>query len=86
MSDTTNSPPGRTINQDPAELRRWRKAAGLSLTAAAVRVGKSLSHMSQVESGVKGASPGLLALLAEAYGCNVVDLLDDPPQRRDIAV
>ena len=57
-------------------------ASDLRFTNADLR----FEALSQIESGVKGASPGMLALLADAYGCKVADLLQDPPQRRDIAV
>ena len=86
MSDAINSQPDRLVNQDPDQMRRWRVAAGLSTTAAAVRLGMSKGYLSRVENGIKGASPEMLTRFAEAYGCEVIDLMRDPPQRREIAV
>lgn len=86
MSNVTNSQPDRLVNQDPEQMRAWRVAAGLSVTAAAMRLGMSKGYLSKVENGIKGASPEMLTRFAEAYGCEVIDLMRNPPQRRDIAV
>ena len=64
-------------NQDPARLRRKRIEAGLSQTALAKRAGVTKSHVSQVERGVAGFSPENIALIAEALGCTIADLLPD---------
>ena len=42
-----------------------RKALGLTIDAAAKRIGISQNHLSQIEMGKRRASPGLLALIAE---------------------
>jgi transcriptional regulator with XRE-family HTH domain len=86
MDNAINSRPDRPTNQDPVQMRRWRVAAGLSATAAAMRLGISKGYLSKLENGIKGASPEMLTRIAEAYGCEVIDLMRDPPQRRDIAV
>jgi transcriptional regulator with XRE-family HTH domain len=62
-------------NHDPRRLKRRRVAKGMSLTRAATSAGCSKSHLSKLEHGHYGASPGLLAKFAEVYGCEIVDLM-----------
>lgn len=66
-------------NQDPGRVRRKRIEAGLNQTALARKAGISKNHMSMVERGVAGASPGVLARLAEALGCQTADLMPPEP-------
>ena len=63
------------LSQDPARLRWHRNASGLSQTQVAARTGYSKSHISKLEGGHDSASPGLLKLLADTYGCEITDLM-----------
>ncbi|MFE3378382.1 MULTISPECIES: helix-turn-helix transcriptional regulator [Streptomyces] len=64
--------------QDPAQIRRRRIEAGLTQEALAKRAGASKAHISMVERGVAGASAPFLSRLAEAFGCEVADLMPAP--------
>lgn len=64
-------------NQDPARVRRKRIEAGLSQTALASRAEVSPAHMSSIERGGRGASPKVLARLADVLDCEIADLM--PP-------
>lgn len=72
----------RGISPDPRRLKRRRMAAGLSQMTAARTVGCSKANLSQLEHGVHGAFPELLARLARAYGCDITDLMPDEPEEK----
>jgi transcriptional regulator with XRE-family HTH domain len=67
------------MNEDPREFRRRRIAAGLSVTDLAKKAGVSVSHLSSVECGKAGFSPGNLKAIAEVLECEVHDLLLPEP-------
>jgi len=71
--------PDKPLNQDPAKVRRYLVAAGLSITALAVRLGRSKGHMSEIENRerTRSASPELLAAIAAELGCEITDLMPD---------
>jgi transcriptional regulator with XRE-family HTH domain len=46
--------------------------AGLTKTALAERIGKSLSLVSEIESGTRNATPEVLRLIADALNCPIV--------------
>jgi transcriptional regulator with XRE-family HTH domain len=48
--------------------------AGLTRTALAERIGKSLSLVSEIEAGTRNATPEVMRLMAEALNCPIVVL------------
>lgn len=66
--------PKDPLDHDPASVRDAREAAGLTRTALAKQVGKSLSLISEIESGTRNATPEVLLMLATALGCPLADL------------
>lgn len=69
--------PKRALDHDPAKLRRLRFAAGLTLTELSGRSGVDLGSLSRYENGKRNPSPRSLARLAEAIGCEPIDLMPD---------
>ncbi|RSN34521.1 hypothetical protein DL990_12760 [Amycolatopsis sp. WAC 01416] len=67
-----------------AELRRRRKAAGLSLTELAVRTHYSKGYLSKVETGLSAPNPALAALCETELGAEgaLKPLLPGEPVRR----
>lgn len=49
-------------------LRKWRDENEVTLSALADRVHVKASHLSMLERGKRGASPGLVRRLREATG------------------
>jgi len=66
-------------NQDPGRVRRKRIEAGLQQQALASKAGISRPHMSSIEHGRVGASPGVLRRLAAALECEIADLMPPEP-------
>lgn len=66
------------LNQDPRRLRRRRLMARMTLRAASGKSGVSYGHLSDLENGRKSAGVAVLGALADAYGCDVEDLM--PPE------
>ncbi len=66
-----------------AQLRDLRKRSGLTVEAAAERLGLSSAHLSRLETGQRQPSLPVLLTLARAYGTTVSDLLGEPPPERD---
>jgi transcriptional regulator with XRE-family HTH domain len=60
-------------------LRERRRSAGLTLEAAAQRVGLSAAHLSRLESGLRQPSLPVLLELGRLYGSTVSDLLGETP-------
>lgn len=58
------------------ELRRLREAAGLKATEAAGLLGTNSVQMSQIESGIAGASEQRVRRLAANYACSDSELID----------
>jgi transcriptional regulator with XRE-family HTH domain len=65
-------------------MRERREAQGLSLRALAARSRVSPSTISDIERGAKSPTISTLALLADALGASIADLLEDarPAARR----
>lgn len=60
-----------TLNQDPEAVTQARDKAGLTKTALAKAVGRSLSLISEIEGGTRNAQPELLAAIAAVTGVPV---------------
>lgn len=72
--------PKDPLDHEPASVREAREAAGLTRTALAKQIGRSLSLISEIESGTRNATPEVLRLLAAALDCPVAEL-----QRKETA-
>ena len=66
-----------SLNQDKRRLKRRRVIAGLTLREAAARAGCHFTTIHKLELGQRSAEPRILVALAEAYGCEVTDLMPD---------
>ncbi|MEV4441989.1 XRE family transcriptional regulator [Streptomyces sp. NPDC049577] len=64
-------------------LREHRRGSGLTLEAAAARVGLSPAHLSRLETGRRTPSLPMLLSLARTYGTTVSDLLGEVPEGAD---
>lgn len=64
-------------------LRELRRAGGLTLEAAASRVGLSPAHLSRLETGRRLPSLPILLALARTYGTTVSDLLGEAAPEHD---
>ncbi|KUJ70913.1 XRE family transcriptional regulator [Streptomyces albus subsp. albus] len=64
-------------------LRDLRRRSGLTLEAAAQRVGLSPAHLSRLETGHRQPSLPMLLALARTYGTTVSDLLGEVAPERD---
>jgi transcriptional regulator with XRE-family HTH domain len=71
-------PAPETLSYDPSRLKRRRFAAGLTQADAAAKAGCTPSNLCRLEHGEHDASPKMLAAIAEAYGCEITDLM--PPE------
>ncbi|CAM5233442.1 helix-turn-helix domain-containing protein [Streptomyces antimycoticus] len=67
-------------------LRDLRRRSGLTLEAAAHRVGLSPAHLSRLETGRRQPSLPMLLTLARTYGTTVSDLLGEETSERDPVV
>ncbi|WP_049574309.1 helix-turn-helix domain-containing protein [Streptomyces sp. SBT349] len=65
------------------QLRELRRAAGLTLEAAAARAGLSPAHLSRLETGRRQPSLPMLLSLARVYGTTVSTLLGEAPPTPD---
>lgn len=59
------------LNQDPEAVTRAREWARMTRTQLAARAGISLSLMSEIESGIRNATPEKLGRIADALNCPV---------------
>lgn len=59
-------------------IRRLRRAAGLSQEQLAEQAGITQQHLSGLERGGQNPTVLTLAQLAQALGASVVDLVGDP--------
>ena len=64
-------------------LRERRRGSGLTLEAAAARLGLSAAHLSRLESGLRQPSLPVLLGLARLYGTTVSDLLGETDAEPD---
>lgn len=78
MHSTGGGPAGSTASVAP-NLRQRRRAAGLTLEAAASRAGLSVAHLSRLETGQRQPSLPVLLTLSRCYGTTVSDLLGEMP-------
>ncbi|AXI76943.1 helix-turn-helix domain-containing protein [Peterkaempfera bronchialis] len=69
-----------------ARLREQRHRSGLTLEAAAARVGLSPAHLSRLETERRQPSLPVLLGLSRAYATTVAELLGEEPPRRDPVV
>ncbi|MET8676585.1 XRE family transcriptional regulator [Streptomyces sp. NPDC004647] len=67
-------------------LRDLRRRSGLTLEAAAHRVGLSPAHLSRLETGRRQPSLPMLLTLARTYGTTVSELLGETPAAADPVV
>ncbi|GFH34476.1 helix-turn-helix domain-containing protein [Streptomyces pacificus] len=66
-----------------SQLRDLRKRGGLTVEAAAERLGLSAAHLSRLETGQRQPSLPVLLTLARAYGTTVSDLLGETSPERN---
>ncbi len=64
-----------------ANVRVYRRAAGLSQEAVAVRMGVDRAYVSAIERGLQNVTLLTIWQLAESLGVRPVDLLVEPIQR-----
>ncbi|TLQ47727.1 helix-turn-helix domain-containing protein [Streptomyces marianii] len=84
--DTTARNTGETsaaLSSVASQLRDLRKRSGLTVEAAALRLGLSPAHLSRLETGQRQPSLPMLLTLARIYGTTVSDLLGETPPERD---
>ncbi|WP_351231423.1 XRE family transcriptional regulator [Streptomyces sp. NPDC002133] len=77
---------GAVLSSVAPQLRDLRKRRGLTLEAAAQRLGLSPAHLSRLETGHRQPSLPMLLTLARTYGTTVSHLLDETPPERDPVV
>lgn len=63
----------------PTFIRQWRKDRGLTQERLAARIGMSTGNLSNIETGKQPYGQDQLEAIAEALGCDVVDLLIRDP-------
>ena len=68
------------------QLRERRRSSGLTLEAAAARVGLSPAHLSRLETGQRQPSLPVLLGLSRAYGTTVAELLGEEQAAPDPVV
>ncbi len=63
------------------KIRKFREAAGFTMTELAVRMGVSVATVSRWESGEDSPAAPRLPLLADTLGCTIDQLYgrDSPP-------
>ncbi|MCZ7462150.1 helix-turn-helix domain-containing protein [Streptomyces sp. WMMC940] len=84
--DATAPSTGETsaaLSSVASQLRDLRKRGGLTVEAAALRLGLSPAHLSRLETGQRQPSLPVLLTLARTYGTTVSDLLGETPPERD---
>lgn len=70
----TRKRPKAPLDHEPTAVKYAREMAGLTQTALAERIGKSISLVSEIESGGRNATPEVLRLIADALNCPIVVL------------
>jgi transcriptional regulator with XRE-family HTH domain len=67
---------------DGAKVRKLRKAARLSVTQLAEKIGKSVTYMSAIERGRRPTvAPATFGAICDALGVDYADLEPDVPAR-----
>jgi transcriptional regulator with XRE-family HTH domain len=74
-ADPKRVKPAGELSQDPRRLRRRRLMNRMKIREAAAKAGISIGFLSELENGYKSAGVDTLAALADAYGCEVEDIL-----------
>lgn len=69
MPTTAASAKKVTLNHEPEAVRYARDNAGLPLSEAARRIGKSPQLLADIEAGRRNATPAVLKAMAEVYNC-----------------
>ena len=72
------SEPRWPLDHDPDTVRKLRIRAGLTMTELARRCERSLSFVSDIESGWRNPGPATMTALAAGLGCEVADLERKP--------
>jgi quercetin dioxygenase-like cupin family protein/DNA-binding XRE family transcriptional regulator len=75
-TETAAPAPGEEFVLAP-RLREQRRTSGMTLEAAAQRLGLSAAHLSRMESGLRQPSLPVLLGLARLYGTTVSDLIGE---------
>lgn len=75
MAGLRREPTARQVRLG-VELRKLRRAAGLTGREAAASLGVSSAQINQIESGLSGVSEKRLRLMAAMYGCSDGPLID----------
>lgn len=75
---------GKTGDLFISNLRRLRKAQGLSQDEFAIKVSLSLRGYQKYEQGESSPTPEVIDRFAKALGCTPFDLLDAPGQIRPV--
>ncbi|MGW7351622.1 XRE family transcriptional regulator [Streptomyces sp. Z26] len=86
MPSDRPAPGGATAGEPPGvgpRLYELRRAHGLTLEAAARRVGLSPAHLSRLETARRQPSLPMLLTLARTYGTTVSELLGEAPPERE---
>ncbi|MEU7177930.1 helix-turn-helix domain-containing protein [Streptomyces celluloflavus] len=86
MTELLDEPPGippEDLSTVAPRLRDLRRHSGLTLEAAARRVGLSPAHLSRLETNRRQPSLPMLLALARTYGTTVSDLLGETAPERD---
>jgi transcriptional regulator with XRE-family HTH domain len=69
MTANFRRPPKEPLDHEPASVTWAREKAGLTKTALAEAIGKSLSLVSEIEAGTRNATPEVIGLMAQALNC-----------------
>ncbi|MGW8377393.1 XRE family transcriptional regulator [Streptomyces sp. ODS28] len=79
MSSETEAEGADALSAVAPRLRELRRAAGLTLEAAAQRASLSPAYLSRLETGARQPSLPVLLELSRCYGTTVSDLLGEEP-------
>lgn len=71
---TSRKRPKDPLDHEPEAVTYAREMAGLTKTALAEAIGRSLSLVSEIESGTRNATPEVLRDIARALNCPIVVL------------
>lgn len=71
------------MQADGSKIRRQRERRGYGLRRFAAVAGLSPSHLSRIERGQRHPQPEVLALIAQALGCDIEDLEEKRTETND---
>ncbi|MFI9719834.1 helix-turn-helix domain-containing protein [Streptomyces sp. NPDC052396] len=83
QSPATAGEPSAELPDVAPRLRALRSRSGLTLEAAAARIGLSPAHLSRLETGRRTPSLPMLLTLARTYGTTVSELLGEVGEERE---